>query len=179
MAKREIVSSIESNPQEENGRVITRNNEELHGASKEMLRYESKMKTPYVLAGLVVILIVIVFLSVAGRNSSLSATMLTAFSEGKWQAVFLNNNQVYFGHLKQMENGYLVLTNVFYLQAVQPLQQGAQVPPPQLQLVKLGNELHGPTDQMYIPQSNLLFWETMKDDSQVVKAITDYIPKSE
>jgi hypothetical protein len=40
-----------------------------------------------------------------------------------------------------------------------------------LQLVKLGSELHGPEDSMYVAKDKVLFWENIKDDSQVMQAI--------
>lgn len=88
----------------------------------------------------------------------------------KWQAVFLANNQVYFGHVQNYNRKYLRLKDVYYLQVAQPLQQG-QESAPNLNLVKLGRELHGPEDSMFIPKDKVLFWENMKPDSQVVKSI--------
>lgn len=93
-----------------------------------------------------------------------------AVSGSKWQAVFLTNGQVYFGHLDNYNRKYLRLQNVYYLQAAQPLQQGQQAPA-NLNLVKLGNELHGPEDTMFIPKDRVLFWENMKEDSQVAQGI--------
>ena len=87
----------------------------------------------------------------------------------QWQAVFLANGQVYFGHLRNYNRGYARLREIYYLQAQQPLQSGQT--PIGLNLVKLGSELHGPEDVMMIPKNQILFWENMKDDSQVVKAI--------
>jgi len=40
-----------------------------------------------------------------------------------------------------------------------------------LELVKLGNELHGPEDQMSVNRDQILFIEKLKADSQVVKTI--------
>jgi hypothetical protein len=37
--------------------------------------------------------------------------------------------------------------------------------------VKLGSELHGPQDAMFIDSDKVMFWENMKDDSKVVQAI--------
>lgn len=91
-------------------------------------------------------------------------------SKNEWQAVFLTNDQVYFGHLRNLNKKYAVLTDVFYLKAGEPLQQGAP-PQPAFTLVKLGGELHGPKDIMYIPKDKIMFWENMREDSQVVQAI--------
>lgn len=92
-----------------------------------------------------------------------------------YQAVFLTNNQVYFGKLKNFNREYITLDNIYYLQASQSLQQGSQLRPediPNINLAKLGNELHGPEDRMFIPKERILFWENLKTDSPVVRAIT-------
>lgn len=95
-----------------------------------------------------------------------------------YQAVFLANGQVYFGKLTA-SSGWLKLTDIFYLQTSQPLQQtsGSALvndPNQNIQLVKLGSELHGPMDEMYIGRKEVLFWENIKDDSKVVDAINKY-----
>lgn len=80
-----------------------------------------------------------------------------------YQAVFLLTNQVYFGKMQIDGDNYL-LTDVFYLsQPVDPNAKG--------QLVKRGNELHGPREPMIIPARSVLFIENMRDDAEVVVAI--------
>ena len=80
-----------------------------------------------------------------------------------YQAVFLTNDQIYFGHLKNISPDYLILSDVYY---VKINEEGAG------QLVKLGvGEPHGPKDEMIINQDQVLFWENMRFDSQVVKTI--------
>lgn len=80
-----------------------------------------------------------------------------------YQAVFLMNDQIYFGHLKNISSDYLLLSDVYY---VKINEDGAG------QLVKLGaSEPHGPQDKMIINQDQVLFWENMRFDSQVVKTI--------
>jgi len=80
-----------------------------------------------------------------------------------YQAVFLTNDQIYFGHLKSISSDYLILFGVYY---VKLNEEGAG------QLVKLGaGEPHGPRDEMIINQDQVLFWENLKFDSPVVKTI--------
>ncbi len=94
---------------------------------------------------------------------------------GKYQAVFLSNNQVYFGKLYNAGSDYPVLRDIYYLQVTQVLQpRDPRSPAQQINLVKLGGELHGPEDAMRINQSHILFFEDLKGDSQVVAAINDY-----
>ena len=89
-----------------------------------------------------------------------------------YQAVFLTNGQVYFGKISGIDKNFIVLKNIYYLQAVQPLQgESAQSQP--FSLVKLGKELHGPTDVMYINMSQVLFYEDLREDSSVVKTIKE------
>jgi hypothetical protein len=37
--------------------------------------------------------------------------------------------------------------------------------------VKLGNEIHGPEQEMQISSSQVIFWENLKNDGKVVDAI--------
>jgi hypothetical protein len=66
------------------------------------------------------------------------------------------------------------LHDIYYLQTdsnqVQPA-SGSQQPAPKVHLVKLGSELHAPENAMYIEPQQLLFWENIKNDGQVVKGI--------
>lgn len=90
-----------------------------------------------------------------------------------YQAVFLSNGQVYFGKIYGRENKFVTLTDVYYLQMKQQLQNQNQdlLNQPDLTLIKLGNELHGPTSAMQINSNQILFIEDLKSDSKVVQAI--------
>lgn len=96
---------------------------------------------------------------------------------GDWQAVFLTNGQVYFGKLDGLSKDFVKLREIYYLQlaqAPQPQEGKQQQQPPKASLVKLGNELHGPEDQMIINRDQILFVEDMKPESKVVEAINRY-----
>jgi len=94
------------------------------------------------------------------------------------QAVFLNNGQVYFGNISTLNDKYVRLTNIYYLrvnQTVQPNQTNNSSSSNDVSLVKLGCELHGPQDEMLINASQVTFWENLKGDGQVAKAVSDYV----
>jgi hypothetical protein len=94
--------------------------------------------------------------------------------EGTLQAVFLENGQVYFGSLSDVNSDYVKLTNIYYLQSNADVQkQGSDTAESQqkVQLNKLGGELHGPQDEMFIVRENISFWENLKQDSKVIQAI--------
>ena len=110
-----------------------------------------------------------------GTSQSLKASM--SYNQDNYYAVFISNGQVYFGKVSSDNKDFTILEDVYYLQVSNPLQQ---VPPPgteqvpQLTLVKLGNELHGPQDYMKINNQQIIFVEELKDDSRVVEAIIQY-----
>jgi cyclophilin family peptidyl-prolyl cis-trans isomerase len=98
---------------------------------------------------------------------------------GKYQAVFLNGGQVYFGQVTSLNNSYLRLQDIYYLrvnQTVQPDQNATSQQSTQndVSLVKLGCELHGPQDEMLINREQIIFWENLKEDGQVAKAVAEY-----
>jgi len=138
---------------------------------------------PWILLAIIIVIALVVLGFVYGpkflpkKTSDLSG----------YTAVFLTNGQVYFGHLTRANSEYPELTDIFYLQVNQSLQSGANgstTPAatsstdsnqqPQLSLVKLGNELHGPADQMFIGRDQILFYEYLKSDGKVAQAIQAY-----
>lgn len=102
----------------------------------------------------------------------------------EYQAVFLSNGQVYFGQIVSKDDQELELVDIYYLQINRPLQatseegedvaQVAEETPATssgITLVKLGSEIHGPTDRMVINMDQVMFIEDLRDDSRVVEAI--------
>jgi hypothetical protein len=96
----------------------------------------------------------------------------------KFQAVFLNGGQVYFGRITAVNSNYIKLNDIYYLRVNQQVQPNGSTANGDVQLVKLGCELHGPQDQMVINSEQVIFWENLKDDGQVVKAITKYVSEN-
>lgn len=98
------------------------------------------------------------------------------------QAVFLTSGQVYFGKVKDITNQYVDLQEVYYLNSQQqPDTEGTSETNTQattFSLVKLGCELHGPVDQMIINRDQVSFWENLKDDGKVAKAIDQWVSQN-
>lgn len=102
------------------------------------------------------------------------AQTFPAVNPNNWQAVFLvNENVPLFGHLTELNKDYVRLTDVYYTQVSQQATSSKQLP--QISLVKFGNEIYGPSDEMNIPKSQILHWEEMRADSTVVKSIEEFI----
>jgi hypothetical protein len=135
------------------------------------------------------ILIALVLLAViaTGAHYFYKQSNPSAVNSKGYQAVFLTNGQVYFGKMQQGHGDYVTVTDIYYLQVQQAQPTGAAVKDgeanPQsaasadTQLVKLGQELHAPEDRMNISKDQILFWENIKDDGKVAKAISDYKAK--
>lgn len=114
-------------------------------------------------------------------NRGFFASMFQAKQQDGYSAVFLTNGQVYFGKIKNEKGGYINLSNVFYLQVKQPLQgseEQEKPAQPELKLIKLGTELHGPTDGMKINRDQVIFTESLKNESEVIKGINEYYEKN-
>lgn len=88
--------------------------------------------------------------------------------KNRMQAVFLNGGQVYFGKIKDLNEKYVRMSDIFYLrvnQVVQPDQENNRQPSQNdISLVKLGCELHRPTNEMLINREQVIFWENLKDE---------------
>jgi hypothetical protein len=127
--------------------------------------------------GQFMLLIIVVIVVIAGVAYGVVKMNPTTSGGKTRQAVFLNNGQVYFGYLSGENEEWITLKDIYYLQvqqALQPPKDGAQ-DQPQISLVKLGNELHGPVDEMKINHEHIIFYESMKNDSKVNQAISDFI----
>lgn len=86
-----------------------------------------------------------------------------------YQSIYITGNQQYFGKLHALETDMPYLTDIYYVS-----QQNPTLPTEQVQnfrLVKLGGEIHGPEDLMYINKDHLLFWHNLRQNSEVVQGI--------
>jgi hypothetical protein len=86
----------------------------------------------------------------------------------RYQAVFLDDGKVFFGKLQNNHGEYLTLSGAYYTQG----QTGEnETPSTSVQLVKVGDETYGPESAMSIQSNKVLFWQNLKADSKVTKAI--------
>lgn len=96
----------------------------------------------------------------------------TGIKSNQYQAVFFTNGQVYFGKLSPLNGESMKLTNVYYLQ---PNSDNAtssdEVATSANKLIKLGDEVHAPEDELVILKSQIQFYENLKDDGQVAQTI--------
>ena len=149
---------------------------------KEMSQYsnyhkrgEESSKMKIIVAAVVAAVLVV---AVFGGWMVWSNLSSTGIDSSKYQAVFFTNGQVYFGKLNAFNDGYMKLTNVFYIQAAQQDSGNPQKTSNQqdsLSLIKLGNEIHAPEDDMLIAKDQVLFYENLKSDGKVSQLIDQYL----
>lgn len=121
--------------------------------------------------------------------SQKSSAVVAPFDSSKYQAVFLAGGQVYFGKIDYINDNYLRLKNVFYIQSDATSQSDIDnktkakttgsdnsTEAGSMKLIKLGDEIHGPEDSMTVNRSQVLFFEDLKPDGKVAKLISQYQP---
>jgi hypothetical protein len=106
-----------------------------------------------------------------------------AIDGSKYQAVFFTNGQVYFGKLSELNDDYMRLEGVYYLQNKEQAsdetspQSASSQDASDVELIKLGNEIHGPEDEMLVAKDQILFFENLKPAGTVSKTITEFQKK--
>lgn len=123
--------------------------------------------------GVLLAVVLVIALIVAVIGFFASRPNVAGLKPDLYQAVVLDNGQVYFGKITQADDNYTYLTNVFYPERpTEELQK--ENPDTSTVLIKLGNEIHGPEDKMMIRNEQILYWENLKSSGQVTQKINEY-----
>lgn len=120
-------------------------------------------KTLKGLAGLFVVLFLWKFLPL----NLFDRQNLSDIDPNKFQAVFLTNNQAYFGHISEISESSLILEKIYYFKASPGASSSQQV-----NLVRLRDEIYGPEDVLNLSNNQVSYWQNLRDDSQVVRMIS-------
>lgn len=126
--------------------------------------------------GIVVVVIVAVVIGWLVWSNSTKSSGETGINSSRYQAVFLVNGQIYFGKLASFNDKSFKLTDIYYPQAqnsngtstdtsTQNATSGG------IQLIRLGDEVHGPESEMFISKDQILYYENLKADSKVAQLI--------
>lgn len=146
----------------------------VHHAPKTKKPMKKRFTLPIILISIVIIGVL------GGLTWSKLNPAGPAIDSGKYQAVFFTNGQVYFGKLQLAGGDYMKLTEIYYLQTQAGGTTDAKNPQEttndqsNVQLIKLGDEIHGPEDQMVISKDQVLFYENLKSDGKVAQSIDKY-----
>ncbi|MBI1908876.1 MAG: hypothetical protein HYS22_01745 [Deltaproteobacteria bacterium] len=103
----------------------------------------------------------------------LSGCVERRFDASSYYSVALTNNNLFFGHIIREDGQYLYLQDVHYIQVTRPEQDPnkKEVVPPNIKLVAQVTDFQGPRDEMNLNKKQVLYYQKLRDDSPVVKAI--------
>src|SRR3990167_9985595 len=124
-----------------------------------------------IVLGLLILALGFIFVDKIFLNSGEANVLGALVASDDYQAVFLLNGQVYFGKMISSNDKQIILQEVYYLQTSG---MASSTEKKKYDLVKLGSEAYGPTSEVVITRSNVLFYETLRADSQVVQSIKNY-----
>jgi hypothetical protein len=147
----------------------------LESRTKNKKKSSRRFKLPLVIA-IILVLAIVGWFAWSGMHNKNGTT---AIDTSKYQAVFFTNGQVYFGKLSPLNDESMKLTDIYYLQtkstsATDSNPQQTSTDQSNVQLIKLGSEIHGPEDEMVISKQQVLFYENIKTDGKVAQSIASY-----
>lgn len=128
-------------------------------------------KALLIVAGLVVVALLVWWFFL--RNLGVPSYIDTS----KYQVACLQSGECYFGKVTSVTSDTMQIKNVFYVQKStgSGSTSGSSADTSNnLQLIKLGNEVHGPEDMMIINRSQVLYVENLKSDGKVTQTINSY-----
>lgn len=106
--------------------------------------------------------------TIATKQSSTAGTE-TPKPASQFTAIYLDNDQVFYGRSQGTRGPYLVLTDAYYYQpGSRSSKEGT------IRIVKVGTELHQPKDTVMLNSTHIIMQEPLSADSKVVKAIEKY-----
>ena len=120
-----------------------------------------KQNIPSLMGTLPCLILVLLLVLLSGCGGSDDLRFAT-----EYQAVFMDNGQVFFGRVQRSGSSFLTLRDVFYIQR----QAGKDEKEPRNVLLKRGSEWHGP-DSMHINLEHVVLIEPVAPDSRVFQLI--------
>lgn len=102
--------------------------------------------------------------------------LLSLFSSWyAWKAVFLSNNQVFFGKFIDIPfSSKIVLKKVHYIKSDVPSENASGVGEGRdIVIVPLGDMLHGPKSTRVILKEHILYYEQLRPDTTLVKGLNE------
>lgn len=125
-----------------------------------------------------VVIVIIVALLAVGAWFAWSNTQskTTAIDTSKYQAVSISDGQLYFGKLSVLNDGYMKLTDVYYLQpqANDSTSDSSDSTNSNFKLAKFTDAIYGPEGEIIISKDQILFYENLQPDGKVAQLIDEY-----
>lgn len=127
-------------------------------------RIQGRAKWSQVVTVLTVLILFVALLAFAVVKVSYA---MPGIQQDKYQAVFLDDGKVFFADLVNKDGEYVTLENAYYTKSANAESDDGS----QTALIQVGSESYGPDNSLMIARSKIQFWQNLRDDSQVAKAI--------
>ncbi|MFA5997423.1 MAG: hypothetical protein WC791_02930 [Candidatus Paceibacterota bacterium] len=129
-----------------------------------------------------IIFIVVIMVLLAGTMLWGSKGDMSAWgkADNSWYVVYLNNNQVYFGHIAKIDDGVLTLKDAHYAEQVEvPAQVSTsknfaieQAPQKTFKLTAKGSDTMLTSDHtIYLNRTSVSSWEKLSPEAEVAKML--------
>lgn len=121
-----------------------------------------------------VVAVVVIWWMTKGTNGSspTGGAVSTLSGKGAYQVVFLDTDQAYVGKIKE-EGEYIRVNEAFRLLVDQGTEADKQT---NIQLVKIDESFHGPTDSILINRDHVTLMQELRADSKLIETIKNYQP---
>jgi hypothetical protein len=141
-----------------------------------MAWFSNASRATLAVIGVVVVVVIVVLASWVGGVGPFGQS-----TSSNWSAVFLTDSEVFFGHVKSINNDQIDLVNVYYLQRSQANTQTGQAAAP-TQLAILGivaNQIQCPKDEVLINRQAVLNIQTLQPSSYVVSRLNTLVTQQQ
>lgn len=133
----------------------------------------SKLKSSKSSLVLAITAVVVSVVGVVWLMQQLYQANLQRIDTSKYQVVYLVNGQAYFGKLQNTSGDFLVVKSPYIAQSVENAASDSteSAGSTQTTILKVTDQVYGPDDSIAIKSSQVAFWQNLRDDSKVTKAI--------
>jgi len=163
-------SRSQANNQPAQPTFVDQGHQGVHGRMPKQKRFK-QMGTNYLSVTLVFLIGILIALVVVALFFYKSTSEGSYVDTSTYQSVDINvagqsGGQIYFGQIKTLNPNYIIMDNVFYLQAGTNSNN--------FTLNSLTCALYTPLNQIVIERSQVAFWENLSTKSQIVTDITKW-----
>lgn len=134
---------------------------------------EQRKSLMWIVIAVVAVIVIWWMLKGGSGTSTGGGSAVSALSgKGTYQVVFLDTDQAYVGKVKE-EGEYLRVNETFRLLVDQGTEADKQT---NIQLVKIDESFHGPTDSLLINRDHVTLIQELRADSKLLETIKNYQP---
>lgn len=138
----------------------------------ETNRHQSALKAG-TLKKIVVLLASLVLVSIAGYAVYKVLLPSQSIDRSSYQVVYLVSGQAYFGRLQNKSGEYLILESPFTVQAAAG--DAEKNNSNTTSLLRVRDQVYGPQDSIALKSDHVAFWQNLRKDSKVSKAIAEQL----